>query len=333
MDWVYLTSLFKQAPVPTFWLTKTFGKRVEFSPLPKVKIRSETSSVSVSSLGKLYDPPKPVRISANVNEVEIAPAQIYEYDTITEELIASQNFNPQVLAVDNVNDVISSKDYLYATKVRLLKERHKRRLEVMFAELISTGKINYNDGKRKFLLDTGVSSSAYSLSSSTKVINDLMDLVDEIKASGFNPEYIIVTKDVAKALWDNTQFKDAVSKNGVNIGALNYRVEEPYVRFVGEINGLPPIYYYANKYSFGGSTYDAISGSKIIVASTEVFTLTYGAIINKHLNAGFRPVQADVAVWESTTEDGSQIVLYMMSRPLPYIGNVNGVKILNVTIS
>lgn len=333
MNWVYLTTLFRNAPVPTYWLTKNLGKRVDFSPLPKVTVRSETSSVSVASLGKLYDPPKPVNLGNNVSEIEVEPAQIYEYDFITEQLIASENFNPQVLAANGVDDVISSKDYLYATKVRQLKERQKRRLEVMFAELISTGKINYNDGERSYLLDTGVSAQAYSLSSTTKVIDDLYDLVDDIKAKGYNPEFIIVTKDVAKALWDNTQFKDALNKNGANLGSLSYQLNEPYVRFVGEIKGLPPIYYYANTYTFGGSSHDAISGSKIIVLSSEVFTLAYGAIINKNLDANFRPVQTDVAVWEKATEDGSQIAIYLLSRPLPYIGNVNGIKILDVTIS
>jgi len=329
MSWVFLTRLYKQAPAAPGWLTKQLSKNVDLSPIPKVRVISETSSITMSSLGKLYDPPKPVKTAVNVSDTLIDPAQIFEYDEITEELLFADNYNPQVLAIQGAGDVVSSKDYLYAKKVDSLKKRVQHRLEWMFAQLVGTGKISYNDGERKYEVTFGVSAGNYTLSSSTKVVSDLRDMVRTMKQNGHSPAFIIVTANVEKALWDNTQFGKAINKTTFNVAEMRYRVPEPFVDFVAEIKGLPPIYLYNGQ--IGGSS--LISGEKIILVDPSAFALGYGAIINANLDKNMNPIQTDVAVWEEYVNHGSGKALFVLSRPLPYIVNANGIVIKNVTIS
>lgn len=329
MDWVFLTRLYKQAPAEPGWLTKQLSKNVDYSPIPKVRVVSETNSLTMSSLGKLYDPPKPVKIGVNVSEMLVDPAQIYEYDNLTEEMIFAENYNPQVLAIAGAGDVISSKEYLYSKKVKELKARVNRRLEWMFAQLVGTGQIVYDDGERKFEASFGVTADGYSLSASTKIVSDLRDLVKTMKQNGFSPAFIIVTNNVERALWDNTQFNKAVEKTSFNVAEMRYQTVEPFVNFVAQIAGLPPIYVYGGQ--IDGS--DLISGDKIVLVDPNAFALAYGAIVNANLDKNMNPVQADVVTWEEITNHGAQKSIFVMSRPLPYIINANGIIIKNVTVS
>ncbi|RLG91051.1 MAG: hypothetical protein DRO36_05010 [Candidatus Hecatellales archaeon] len=329
MEWVFLTRLYKQAPVAPGWLTQQLSKNVEYSPIAKVKVRSETNSLTMATLGKLYDPPHPVKISENVSEALVDPAQIYEYDDITEELILAQNYNPQLVAVSGISDVIASKDYIYAKKLATLKARVKNRLEWMFAQLISTGKISYDDGARKYEATFGVSTNNYTLNSSAKIVSDLREMIRTMKKNGHSPAFIVVTPNVEKALWDNTQFNKAVDKTSFNVAEMRYETNEPFVNFVTKIQGVPPIYVYDG--SIGGTS--LISGDKIILVDPSAIFLAYGAIINANLDKNMNPVQTDVASWEEITNHGSQKSLFVMSRPLPYILNANGITINNVTVS
>ncbi len=329
MNWVFLTKLYKEAPAEVGWLTKQLSKNVDYSPIPKVRIVSETSSLTMSSLGKLYDPPKAVKIGVNVSEMLVDPAQIYEHDDITEAMIFAENYNPQLLALKSAGDVINSKEYLYAKKVKELKARINRRLEWMFAKLVSEGKIDYNDGERRYLAEFGVTPSNYTLSASTKIISDLRDLVMEMKKYGFSPAFILVTLNVEKALWDNTQFGKAIDKNTFALAQMRYGEPGPFVNLVAGITGLPPIYVYSA--NIGGE--ELITGDKIILVDPNAIGLAYGAIVNANLDKNMNPVQTDVAVWEEVTNHGAQKSIFVLSRPLTYILNSNGIKILNVTVS
>jgi len=322
-DWTFLTRLYRQAPVAPQFLTKQI-KNIDFSPLPKVNLYSESNSLTLASLGKVYDPPTPVNLGVNLSSTLVDPAQIYEYDDITEEMIFSQNYNP--IMPDNV---IASKDYLYAKKVAELKRRVYNRIEWMLAQVISTGAIAYNDGDRAFSVSYGVSPVTYTLASTTKVVSDLRSYVKAMKQNGFSPTHIFVTDNVEKALWDNTQFKAAVDTTTFNVAQMRYDATEPFVNFVAEVKGLPPIYNYGG--NIGGS--DLITGNKIILVDFNALGIAYGAIVNANLDPQMNPIAADAVSWEENTNHGASRSIFVMSRPLPYILNAGAVKILTVTIS
>jgi len=330
MDWVFLTRLYRQVPVAPGWLTKQLSKNVDYSPIPKVRLVSETNSLSMATLGNVYDSPVAVSTTVNLSETLVNPAQIFEYDDITEQLIFAENYNPQVLAISNAGDVISSKDYLYWKKLTTLKQRVQNRIEWMFAKMISTGQIQYNDGTRQFQVSFGVTPTTYNLTSTTKIVSDLREMVKEMKAAGHSPEFILITDGVERALWDNTQFTKALDKTGASIAQMRYQeVKDPFVMFVAAIEGLPPIYLYTGE--IGGES--LISGEKIILVDPNAVGIAYGAIVNAHLDKNMNPIQADVVSWEEVTDFGAKKSLFVMSRPLPYILSANGVMIKNVTIA
>lgn len=328
MDWKFLTRLYQNAPVSPGWLTKNLGANKDYSPLPKVRIVSSSGTLSMAKLGKVYDPAHAVKVASGVNEMLVDPAQIYEYDILTEELLFAENYNPQVLAVQSASDVVSSKDFIYAKKLAKLKERVQNRIEWMFAQMISTGGITYNDGETLFNVSYGVNPTNYSLNANTKIVSDLKDIVKEMKSKGFSPTHIILTEAVEKALWDNTQFMKSLESTSVNLGTAVFEVTEPFVTYVAKLNNLPQIF------SYGGSIdgVDLISGNKIIVVDANACGIAYGAIINTNLDPTMRPIQTDVASWEAVSKEGDEKYLFVKSRPLPYIANANAVKILNVSL-
>lgn len=328
-DWKFLTHLYKETPVSPGWLTAKFGRRelTDFSPVPKVKIVSDTASLSMATLGKVYDPPKAVKGAVNVSEMLVDPAQIYEYDSITEELVFAQNYNPEITAVTGAAEVLSSINYLRAKKLEVLKARVRNRLEWMYAQVLSTGGITYQGDDRTFQVDYGVTADSYALGASAKVVSDLRDVVKDLKANGFSPSFILVTPNVEKVLWDNTQFQKAVEKSALAVGSTRFDTNEPFASFVAQIEGLPPIFVYAATVD----SVDFIEGDKIIVVGDGAIRTAYGAIVNANLNANFVPVMTDVAVWEQNSEDGSQRNIYVLSRPLPYLVSAKGIKILNVS--
>ncbi|APT75285.1 hypothetical protein LN42_01930 [Marinitoga sp. 1137] len=332
IDWKFLTELYRKTPVENYFLTKTLGKNKKFSPVPKVNIRTEDFGMTIASLGKVGDPAKPVKTTNTVTETMIDPAQIFEYDELTEDDIFA-NANPGVLALNGSEGVVSNKEYIRALKMEGLKRRVNRRIEQMFAQIISEGKISYNDGERKYEITfNNVTPVDYTLSSTTKIYKDLVNAADEIRKNGFAPDMIIMSKDVEAALFDNTQIKDMIKKQELNLARAQMQNEDALVRRSFEAVNIPPMYVYMGEYN-DGTVKKYIPDGTLIMLSSQAFRLAFGAIVQFDVQPNGNPIMTDVLSWEKVTKDGIAKALYVMSRPLPYLINANALKIFNVTIS
>ena len=331
LDWKILTEVYRKIPSEQLFLKDKFGKNVIYSPVPKVNVRIENRAMSIATLGKVGDPAKPVNVATNVNEMDLTPAQIFEYDLITEADVFS-NANPEVLVLNGAQTVANNMQYIRAQKIATLKNRVGRRIEQMIANMLSDGKIVYNDGSRNWSVDFGVTPESYTLSSTTNILADLLDLTDEMRKAGANPDTIIITKDVEKALFNNNYVDKFIKKNEWNLAKAQlktYKNARDVIQFIG----LPPMSVYVGQYvDLDGTVKDYISGSKIIIADSSVFRLGYGAIVNYEISEN-RPIMTDALVWEKVVNDGTDKAIYVMSRPLPYIVNNEALKILDVTIS
>ncbi|MGC9218457.1 MAG: major capsid protein [Athalassotoga sp.] len=333
-SWVFLTRLYKITPsVPKFLTAQLSTQNVDYSPIAKVRVVSQTNSITLSRLGRRGDTRQAVKVSDGLSEMYLDPAQIWEHEDMTEDDVLGQNANPSLLAISGVSDVISSKEYARARKMTILKQRISARLEKMYADLISTGQITYSDGGNVFT-SAFVTPSNYTLSSSTKIVSDLEDIVLNMKASGFIPSFIIVSPSVARALWDNTQFNKAVDKMTFNLAQMNQSTSNiAYGQLLASIVNLPPIYVYDAQYVDDNGTVQHFFDNKMIVVSKDAVGTGYGAFVNFNVDASGNPIMGDVFAWEDKPEDGHALYLNVASRPLPYIVNAHGVKIYNVTVS
>ncbi|SHE47970.1 Phage major capsid protein E [Marinitoga hydrogenitolerans DSM 16785] len=332
IDWKLLTELYRKTPIENYFLTKNLGKNVKYSPVPKVTIRTEDYGMTIANLGLIGDPAKPINVQNNVTEIAIDPAQIFEYDKLTEDDIFT-NSNPAVLALSGSDGVVSNKEYVRAMKIEGLKRRVQRRIEQMFAQIISEGKLSYNDGKRKYEVSfNNVTPQAYTLSSTTKIYNDLIDATDAIRKSGFVPDMIIMSKDVEKALFDNTQVKDLIKKQEWSLARAQMQNEDALVRRSFEAVNLPQMYVYMGEYN-DGTAKKYIPDGTLIVLSSQAFRLSYGAIVQFDVQPNGNPIMTDVLSWEKIINEGTEKALYVMSRPLPYLINSEALKVFNVTIS
>ena len=330
LSWQFLTEAYKKAKVEDYFLNKTFGKVKQFSPLLQVKVRLESGAMTIASLGKIGDPPNAVKASSTVTETTLSPAQIFEYDTITEEDVFTAT-NPSLIAIAGIEDVISNKEYIRGLKIEELKRRVERRKELMFAQILSSGQISYNDGVRSYSVNFNISSESYTLSSTTKVYSDLLSYADAMRKNGHNPDTILITPNVEAALLANNQIKDAVNSQTFALAQMQMNT---YVnaRDVIQLRGLPKIVVYMGSYTdSSGNAQDYISGDKIILADSTAFRLSFGAIQNYNISEN--PVMGEVFSWEEIVNRGTEKAIFVLTRPLPYVVSSDAVKILNVTIS
>jgi len=330
-NWQFLTDLYRKAKVEDYFLTNMLGKQKRLSPLPEIRVRMESGSMSVAALGKIGDPPRAINASTAVTETTLQPAQIFEYDTITEDDVFTIA-NPEIVAVNSTAETVSNAEYIRAVKLEELKRRVMRRIELMFAEIITTGGINYNDGERAYSVSYGVTPGSLEISSSSTVYSDLLDIADEMRSAGHNPSMIIITKNVETALMGNDQIIEMLNTRTFGLGQANLK-QYTNAREILRLEGLPPIVCYMGTYtnSEGSSTKYVNDSDFVIMVDSTAFRLGYGAIQNYHLSE--TPKAIDVASWEEVVNHGTEKALFVLSRPLPYIVSADALKIYSVTIS
>jgi len=339
LSYEYLTGVYTQVPVESFLLTDRLGKVKEYSPIPSVKIRIDKSGMSVATLGKLGDPARPVNVSPNVSEVSYTPPEIFEYYVVTEDDVFNI-VNPKIISVTSEKDVVSNIEYVAAKVAAELKNRVTRRIELMFAQILSEGKITYSDGNRSLTYDFGITATDYTLTDTTNVASDLIDMADEMRRNGANPDLIIITPNVEKAMLSNNQIQQWANKNGFGLLRTNIKVYKT-ARQTFNIDGLPAdIFVYVGGYADDSGDFkyyipfDESGGTgKIILVDSSFFRLAYGALVNYKINPDGRPIRGEAVVWEDVTNNGASKAIFVQSRPLPYVASSAAVKILNVTIS
>ena len=339
LNYEYLTGVYSQIPVEDYFLLKRLGKVKEYSPIPKVKIRLEKGAMNLASLGQKGDPAKPIDTGVTVTEAAYDPPEIFEYYPITEDDVFNI-VNPKIIAVQSTQDVISNLEYVAAKGVNELKQRAARRIEHMFAQIVTQGKINYNDGERSFQLDFGITPINYTLSSSSKIGSELIDLSDEMRRNGANPTLIIITPNVEAAFFDNSQLQSWANKNLFNLMDTNVKTFKT-ARQTFSIDGVTAdIFTYVGGYTDSDGNFQYYipfdktgNTGKIILIDESFFRLAYGAIVNYKVEPSGRPLRGEAVVWEDITNNGSTKAIFMQTRPLPYVASSSAVKILNVTIS
>lgn len=329
-DWAFLTFLYKRARTEDFFLLQKLGKNVRLSETIDVRIRIEKGGMSLATLGKIGDPPYAVRKSPGLSDMVVSPAQIFEYDTITERDVYTPA-KPEIIAIEGMSDVVSNAEYIRALKIQELKNRVNRRLEHMFAELISTGGISYNDGLRSYSLSFEITPSSYSYDPEAGgMYSKLLEYCDDMRATGHNPDMIIVTPSVAKLILSDKEVASLASNSGFGVGNVLLKTYTT-ARDLIALPGLPVITVYMAKYTneAGTSYNDYISGDLIMIVDSTAFALAFGAVVNYKL--GDEPKMGQVFVWEDVINEGTEKAIFVLSRPLPYLLSTDALKIVQVS--
>ena len=343
-----LTELVRLAPAKPRFLKNTFGANPQYSNIPgKVKMLVQTEGSEIAQIGRIGDEPNNVKRISKVREEIIEAGQIFEYTTVDEDQIFSNAIPQNAQVWGGAGAALTNKEYIRSQNALLLRERYENALNDMIAKLLSTGGYTYqvkNDaGKvlREFSYASGVTADDYTLTkASTDVYNDFIDIVDEMKLNGFAPDYIFITRDIEKALFDTTKFVDHINKTkGFEQALLNvYSPSE--VRQTFTILGMPPMYVYDGFLQEGVTSastgtrrklIDSADGKgKIIFASKAALQLSYAGIAREIPK--FAGV-TDLLSWEMPDPWGNTLNQFLESRPLWYLKNTSGLKILNATIA
>lgn len=327
MDWKVLTQILKVAkPTPDF-ATKLFMSNVQYSPVPKVTLRNVDATVSAAPLRQLYSSPTSANLQFAFDETSVTPPQIFEKQSVTEELLLSQITDPSaVLATQQ--SVKLNKEFVFAEAVERLKKRVLNRIELMCGQILSEGKINYNDGTFAYTVNY-VTPNQLTLTANDNVVLILKQLVQAMKEKGFAPDYIIVSPDVEEFLWDNKYFVKAVEKASLSVGQAQLE-NQPYVSPVARITGLPDVVTYSAQIGTE-RTFDATG--KIVIVSKSALGIAFGAVVNSYLSDDMTPKMGDMFAFQMPSTDGTSIDVAVISRPLPYVIGKDGLAIYDVTIS
>lgn len=326
VDWKVLTQILKVArPVPDF-ATKLFMSNVNYSPVPKVTLRNVDATVTAAPLRQAYAGPTNANLSFDFTETTLTPPQIFEKQSITEELLLSQITDPSaVLATQQ--SVGLNKEYVFADAIERLKKRVLNRIELLCGQILSEGKINYNDGTFSYTVNY-VTPSSLTITVNDNIMAILKQLVQAMKEKGFAPDYIIVSPDIEEYLWDNKYFAKVVEKSAMSIGQASLE-NQPFVSTVAKIPGLPEIVSYSAQIGTE-RTFDETG--KIVLVSKTALGIAFGAVVNTYLDGNMTPKMGDMFAFEIPNPDGTSVDVAVISRPLPYVIGANGLAIYDVTI-
>lgn len=326
MEWRVLTDLLRVAkPNPDF-ATKLFLANTQYSPVPKVTLRDVQIAVTAAPLRSVYAQATNANLQFGFNETTLTPPQIFEKQSITEELLLSKITDPSVL-IGTTASVQQNKAFVFADVVERLKKRVLNRLELMCGQILGQGKIQYNDNTFEYTVEY-VTPTNKTIKADDNIIMILKEMVQTMKEKGFAPDYIIVSPDIEAYFWDNKYFSKAVEKAAWAIGQINVDTQ-PFVNFVAKLPGLPDIVSYSAQI---GTERTFPETGRIVLVSKSAIGMAFGAVINSHLSEDMTPKQGDMFAFEIPSVDGSSVDVAVISRPLPYVIGKDGLAIYNVTI-
>jgi len=342
VPWKVLTKVYNEIQTEDLFLQKTLvpPSNVQKLLTEFVTYRIVRQPMSVASLGLPGDPPKQVNISVKVEEVTHRVLQIFEEDQVNVGQLA-YDWRLDILnqgVLDSANDIAASLAALYTPKLTELKNRLKRRLELMFAQVLSTGKISYNDGVRNIEIDYGIPAAGnISFASNAHVLSDLKEAVDDFTRNfGMMPNIIIFSPDIVDAFLNNQQVEKFINRNTFGWGNIKPARVSGTTFYLGSFPefGIPDIYVYQGYYidPTTGNKMPYLPDSRVIMTHTSIWNLAYGAIFDFELEPSGRPIVTDVLVKESVVNRGTAKVITVLSKPLVYITNSYGIKVLEVTV-
>lgn len=341
-----LTKVFQQMRDEPFFLTQMLGSSKIFSPTTTIKWRMITTSGKMSSIGLRDDPARNIDYKNTAEDITVTPPQIFERDSIesTEALTSSFNLN-ELANLNDASDITRSFAYSYGVKLQGLRDRLKRRIEYMFAQLLLTGKISFTTTERTFEKDYSISTTGtLTVSSSTDPL-ELIGAECETFAQtlGMWPDVILMTPYLARGIMNHSKTEKYISKNNYNFGLLKPRFNSPSVRFIGEFQefGIPEIYVYSGTYANDSNVAtkyipeSSKTSGKMILLNTSQFALGYGAVVDFELKPDGSPIMTDVIVKEKIPEasEGHTKTISLLSYPLPILYNANACKVFTSTIS
>ena len=339
--WQFLTKYIELLKDEPFFLKNVFGSQKLMSPATEIRWRTIAKGGKMADLGARGDPAKAVNLGVSVVPYVVEPPQIFERDEINSTTPLLQSFDPRSLAnLETSSDIMRSIQYLYGVKLQGLKDRIARRIDWMFAELLTDGTFTATDGVRSITQSYDVSDAVgFALNSGTDPLDLLGQAVEAYaEQAGKFPNICIMSANVARSFLSHAAVAKWITKNTYAYGQLTSTYKSPTIRFLGRFDefAIPEIYVYRGTYNNSeGAATKYIEDNHIILTDTAAWNLGYGALIDYEIDPTGAPIMNEITIKEKIPEasEGHTKTVSAITYPLPILLDSNALYRLTVTIS
>ncbi|NCC95671.1 MAG: hypothetical protein EOM02_02415 [Synergistales bacterium] len=340
-----LTQAVNKIKPETLFLTKTLGAGTKITAPTESVMFDVTEGVRrLAPLGHNGDPATRVDMSDGYKTYTVTPPQIFLEDPVHASTIAQVRMAGQspINLGGSSDAVMAAFDNIIGARQKNLLDSIERRVEWMFSQIISTGKIDYKSDSngRPFYVDFGVpGASKFTISekwdASTNAGDPLVQLPILFRTyaeqNGFLPTVLLVGRAAADAFRANPNVKSWLKSAGVQLMQINLDMKSDLVTPLAQIPSVGTLIEYSATYAADGTgtVTPYVPEDSIILTNPQVFRMHYGAIYDFDL--GDNPIlMAPRYSKMKTSPDGKTKSLFVESHPLPVITHDTGVMIVKV---
>jgi len=341
-----LTHAVNKIKPENLYLTKTLDKKAPiFSPTETVMFDVTEGRRDLAPMGHPGDPAVRVDMAETFKTYSVTAPQIFMEDPVKAADVAGRRMAGQspITVGTNANPVLSAFNQYVAQKQKNMVDSIARRIEWMWVQLITTGKIDYTGPNgRRFKVEYGWNTNLCNLTASApwdgaaaNQGDPLLQLQqwrrDYATMNGFNPSVWILGTAAADAFKANANVKAWLRSPAVQYMQANIGNNADLVTPVANIPGVGQLVEHSavlpNDIRAGVSA--AIPENVLIITSPEVFQMHYGAIYDFDLPGSPLAMVPRFSKMKDA-HDGKTKSLFVESHPLPVMLYDTGVMVIDV---
>ena len=327
----------------TFYLTKVLDTGAPYLPgTESLLFDVVTHRRDLAPLGHNGDPATRVDFGGGYKTFTVTPPQIFLEDQVAAGAIAARRMagqSPINAGSAGVDGIVAALNDYIAEKQQNMVDSIARRIEWMWAQAVTTGKIDYTDSNgRPFSIDYGVpSGNLFTASQKWDASSNAGDPVLQIqqwqrqfaKVNGVKPTVFVLGEAAADAFRGNKAVDGWLKSAGVQVLQINVGTNEDLVTPVGTIPGVGTLVEYGGVFPEGGATKPFIPADCLVMTHPKLWRMAYGAISDFDLGAvpvGAMPRFSKM----KDSKDGKSKSLFVESHPLPILQRDTGTLVVKV---
>ena len=325
-----LTHAVNKTKPETLYLSRTLGvKPPKFSAAETVMFDVvDAGRRDLAPMGHNGDPATRVDYAEGMSTYTVAPPQVFLEDTVKASDVTGMRMagmSPVMVGSGQSAPMLAAFNQYIGTKQSNMRAAITRRVEWMWAQMLTTGKVDYrNPEGRRFTVDCHYNEAVCFKTLSKKwgeadaePLLQLQQLQREFQeANGMNPTVFLVGREAADVFRANKSIQGWLKSAGVQLLQVSQGSNADLVTPIASVPGVGQLVEYSARYVDGGSPTPYIPDKALVMTNPYLFQMHYGAIIDFDLGAN--PIlMAEYFSKLKDSRDGKAKSLFVESHPLP----------------
>lgn len=344
-EWNTLTHVVREIQVDPFYFGGKLGvKGAITSPTTSCEFDVVHGRRDLAPMGFPGDPPTRVDYSESFETKTATPPQIFLEDPIRANVLAAMRVpgrSPYLTGSGHQSDLSEAFLMHVAIKQRNMLDAIERRKEWLWAQVATTGAIDYTDSNgRRFKVDFGVpetnifaSTDKWDGAEQADPIFQLRELRRAyLEQNGMLPSVMLLGSAAADAFRANKFVQGWMKSAGVQLLQLNMGQNENLVTPVANIPGMGTVWEHAGTYPADntGVATPYMPENALLLTCPDVFQMHYGAIHDFDIDPDYPLLQAERFSKMKVSHDGKSKSVFVESHPLPVLEISTGIMVVTV---